>query len=162
MPDGRNWPLVWGGAALMLLDFLFQSCMDAAKSERVSRPTRIICIAFVSLVFLIAIASLFLPVSIFIRLDFPTFERPMKAYSGISVFGHISALGLLVLNSAVFIIIVISVLFRYSFFFSLILIFLCQFAQFQPPHRLFIKLVVQFRQSYRQFCYSVHIARTAV
>ena len=60
MPDGWNWPLVWGGAALMLLDFLFQSCMDAAKSERVSRPTRIICIAFVSLVFLIAIASLFL------------------------------------------------------------------------------------------------------
>ena len=42
----------------MWLDILFQECMDAAKSERVSRPVRILCIALISLVFLIAIAGL--------------------------------------------------------------------------------------------------------
>jgi hypothetical protein len=31
------------------------------------------------------IANLFLPVSILIRLDLPTFDLPMKAYSGRSV-----------------------------------------------------------------------------
>lgn len=44
----------------MWLDSLFQGCMDAAKSERVSKPVRIICITLVSLVFLIAISGLFL------------------------------------------------------------------------------------------------------
>ena len=44
----------------MWLNSLFQGCMDAAKSEQVSRPIRIPCITFVSLVFLIAITSLFL------------------------------------------------------------------------------------------------------
>lgn len=44
----------------MLLDVLFQGCMDAAKSEQASRPARILCIALVSLVFLIAISGLFL------------------------------------------------------------------------------------------------------
>jgi len=33
-------------------------------------------------------ARLFLSVSILIRDDFPTFERPIKANSGRSVFGH--------------------------------------------------------------------------
>lgn len=42
----------------MWLDVLFQECMDAAQSERVSRPVRILCIALISLVFLIAIAGL--------------------------------------------------------------------------------------------------------
>lgn len=45
---------------MIWLDFLFQGCIDAAQSERVSRPTRIICIALISFVFLIAIAGLFL------------------------------------------------------------------------------------------------------
>lgn len=42
----------------MWLDVLFQECMDAAQSQRVSRPVRILCIAVISLVFLIAIAGL--------------------------------------------------------------------------------------------------------
>lgn len=44
----------------MWLDVLFQGCMDTAKSEQASRPIRIICIALVSLVFLMAISGLFL------------------------------------------------------------------------------------------------------
>lgn len=44
----------------MWLDLLFQGCMDAAQSEQVSRPVRILCIVLISLVFLIAISSLFL------------------------------------------------------------------------------------------------------
>lgn len=44
----------------MWLDVLFQGCMDAAQSQRLSRPARILCIALISLVFLIAIAGLFL------------------------------------------------------------------------------------------------------
>ena len=43
----------------MWLDFLFQGCMDAAQSERVSRPVRILCFVLISLVFLIVISSLF-------------------------------------------------------------------------------------------------------
>ena len=31
--------------------------------------------------------------SMFIKLDFPTFERPMKAYSGLVSLGHIFTLG---------------------------------------------------------------------
>ena len=42
----------------MWLDVLFQECMDAAQSERVSKPVRILCIALISLVFLITIAGL--------------------------------------------------------------------------------------------------------
>lgn len=44
----------------MWFDSLFQGCMDAAKSEQVSKPVRILCITLVSLVFLIAISGLFL------------------------------------------------------------------------------------------------------
>lgn len=44
----------------MWLGAFFQECMDAAQSEQVSRPIRILCITFISLVFLIAITSLFL------------------------------------------------------------------------------------------------------
>ena len=44
----------------MWLDFLFQGCMDAAKSERVSKPARIICTILISLVFLIVVSGLFL------------------------------------------------------------------------------------------------------
>ena len=44
----------------MWLDLLFQGCMDAAQSEQVSRPVRILCIVLISIVFLIAISSLFL------------------------------------------------------------------------------------------------------
>lgn len=44
----------------MWLDLLFQGCMDAAQSERVSKPVRILCISLISLVFLIAISGLFL------------------------------------------------------------------------------------------------------
>ena len=44
----------------MWLDLLFQGCMDAAQSEQVSRPVRILCIVLISLAFLIAIFGLFL------------------------------------------------------------------------------------------------------
>lgn len=44
----------------MWLDLLFQGCMDAAQSEQVSRPVRILCIVLISLAFLIAISGLFL------------------------------------------------------------------------------------------------------
>lgn len=44
----------------MWLDLLFQGCIDAAQSEQVSRPVRTFCIVLISLVFLIAISSLFL------------------------------------------------------------------------------------------------------
>ena len=49
------------------------------------------------------LASFFLPHNIFIRLDFPTFERPMNAYSILLSFGHIDSRGALKVNSAVFI-----------------------------------------------------------
>ena len=45
-------------------------------------------------------ASPFLPVSILIRLDFPTLERPMKAYSGNVPPGHFLTSVLLMTNSA--------------------------------------------------------------
>ncbi len=46
------------------------------------------------------IANLECPVSIFIRDDFPTLDLPIKAYSGSDVFGHMSALGLEMMNFA--------------------------------------------------------------
>ena len=46
------------------------------------------------------IASPFLPVSILMRLDFPTLERPMKAYSGNVPVGHFRTSVLLMTNSA--------------------------------------------------------------
>ena len=51
----------------------------------------------------LVLASLRLWVSILIRLDLPTFERPMKAYSGFVSFGHILTIGALNVNSAFFI-----------------------------------------------------------
>ena len=44
----------------MWLDLLFRGCVDAAQSERVSKPVRILCTANISFVFLIAISGLFL------------------------------------------------------------------------------------------------------
>lgn len=44
----------------MLLNTLFEEIIDVAKSEQTSRPVRICCIAVTSLVFVIAIASLYL------------------------------------------------------------------------------------------------------
>ena len=41
--------------------------------------------------------------SMLMRLDLPTFERPMKAYSGRKSFGHNSIVGLLSVNSEVLI-----------------------------------------------------------
>lgn len=45
-------------------------------------------------------ANFLLFVSILIRLDFPTFERPIKAYSGFVSLGHIDSRGALNVNSA--------------------------------------------------------------
>ena len=53
------------------------------------------------------IASLLCPVIILISDDFPTFERPINAYSGSLVLGHISALGLEITNLAVLICMII-------------------------------------------------------
>lgn len=44
----------------MWLDLLLEGCMDAAQSERVSKPVRILCTILISLVFLIALSGLFL------------------------------------------------------------------------------------------------------
>lgn len=44
----------------MLLNTLFEEIIDVAKSEQTSLPVRICCVAVTSLVFVIAIASLFL------------------------------------------------------------------------------------------------------
>lgn len=44
----------------MWLEALLQGCIDLAQSEQVSGLVRIICIILISLVFLIAIVSLFL------------------------------------------------------------------------------------------------------
>ena len=44
----------------MWLDVLFQRCIDAVQSERISEPVRVICIVLKSIVFPIAIVSLFL------------------------------------------------------------------------------------------------------
>ena len=46
------------------------------------------------------IASPLRPVNILMRLDFPTFERPIKAYSGNVPAGHFSTSVLLMTNSA--------------------------------------------------------------
>ena len=46
------------------------------------------------------LANFLLFVSILIRLDFPTFERPIKAYSGFVSLGHIDSRGALNVNSA--------------------------------------------------------------
>lgn len=48
-------------------------------------------------------ASLFLPANILIKLDLPTLERPIKAYSGNLVGGHWSTRALLITNSALLI-----------------------------------------------------------
>ena len=61
-------------------------------------------------------------VSILMRLDLPTLERPMKAYSGISDFGHISALELLIVNSALFISIYVYEFLSFKFL-SLLIVF---------------------------------------
>lgn len=42
----------------------------------------------------------FRPVSMLMRLDLPTFERPMKAYSGRLPAGHLRTSVLLIMNSA--------------------------------------------------------------
>ena len=42
-------------------------------------------------------------VSMFMRLDLPTFERPMNAYSGMLCCGHLLTSVLLITNSALFI-----------------------------------------------------------
>ena len=49
------------------------------------------------------LANRLLLVSILIRLDLPTFDRPMKAYSGLLSAGHIDTIGALRVNSAFFI-----------------------------------------------------------
>ena len=43
------------------------------------------------------------PVSMLMRLDLPTFERPMNAYSGMLCCGHLLMSVLLIMNSALFI-----------------------------------------------------------
>ena len=48
-------------------------------------------------------ANFLLFVSMLIRLDFPTFDRPINAYSGFVSFGHIDTIGADSENSACFI-----------------------------------------------------------
>ena len=48
-------------------------------------------------------ASLLKPVSMFIRLDLPTLERPMKAYSAFTSLGHMLTVGADITNSDFFI-----------------------------------------------------------
>lgn len=49
------------------------------------------------------LANLLCPVSKLIKEDLPTLERPIKAYSGRSGFGHLSTEGLLMMYCAVLI-----------------------------------------------------------
>lgn len=74
----------------MWLDALFQECMDAAQSECVSRPVRILCIVLVSLVFLIAITGLFLLV--FVIEGQSLFKRGIFLIMGMIALGLLSAL----------------------------------------------------------------------
>lgn len=53
-------------------------------------------------------ARLLRPVSILMRLDFPTLERPMNAYSGNVPVGHFFTSVLLIINSALVMFIVMS------------------------------------------------------
>src|SRR3712207_2630122 len=53
-------------------------------------------------------ASPFRPVSILIKLDFPTLERPIKAYSGKDPAGHFCTSVLLMVNSALVISMIVS------------------------------------------------------
>ena len=46
------------------------------------------------------LASFLLLVSILMRLDFPTLDRPINAYSGFVSLGHIDTIGALSVNSA--------------------------------------------------------------
>lgn len=55
------------------------------------------------------LANFLLLVNMLIRLDLPTLERPMKAYSGFVSFGHIDTIGADSENSAC----LISILFFY-------------------------------------------------
>ena len=55
------------------------------------------------------LASFLLFVSILMRLDFPTFDLPIKAYSGLLSCGHIDSLGALNVNSAFLISIITSI-----------------------------------------------------
>ena len=48
----------------------------------------------------LVLANFLLFVSILIRLDLPTFDRPMNAYSGFVSFGHIDTIGADSENSA--------------------------------------------------------------
>ena len=48
----------------------------------------------------LVLANFLLLVSILMRLDLPTFERPMKAYSGFVSLGHIDTMGAESVNSA--------------------------------------------------------------
>jgi len=47
------------------------------------------------------LASIFCPVIIFIREDFPTLDLPIKAYSGKTAGGHLLNSGLLMIKRAV-------------------------------------------------------------
>ena len=62
------------------------------------------------------IASLELPVSILMRLDLPTFDLPMNAYSGIFPSGHFDTSVLLMMNSALRISIVIQAMIARRYF----------------------------------------------
>ena len=86
------------------------------------------------------IASLLRWVSMLMRLDLPTLERPMNAYSGKSVLGHMSARGLLHLNSAVLI-----------FIFGclcVVVFWLLYLTELEPSHGLFVEFVVEEREAF--------------
>jgi hypothetical protein len=62
-------------------------------------------------------ANFLLLVSILMRLDLPTFERPINAYSGFVSFGHIDTIGALSVNSAFLISITINLAAKLVIFF---------------------------------------------
>ena len=74
------------------------------------------------------LASFLWLVSMLIRLDLPTLERPMNAYSGYVVAGHWSTLVLLMTNSADLIsVIVCNFVGKYTLFTRLLVIFAPEF-----------------------------------
>ena len=72
------------------------------------------------------LASLLFLVSMLIRLDFPTLDRPIKAYSGMVVAGHLLTKELLIINSALLISIIKSNFWANIRFFRLVLVIFAQ------------------------------------
>ena len=105
------------------------------------------------------LASLRLFVSMLMRLDLPTFDLPMKAYSGFVSLGHIDTIGAESVNSAC----LISMLQRYEKFLEMLkkqahktLLIFNALKFHAPRHRILcpavVKNIARFTKSGNQIC----------